>query len=82
MLAMLLLASPSQGEPHWAWQKLGKIMLAITGAEALYADLGHFSRPAIQVRALAAAPAALGREVTAFRESVRVADPTELPCCT
>lgn len=42
-------------------------MLAITGAEALYADLGHFSRPAIQARALAAAPGALGREVTALR---------------
>jgi KUP system potassium uptake protein len=27
---------------------LGAVVLAITGAEALYADMGHFGRPAIR----------------------------------
>ena len=35
-----------------AWRSLGSLALAITGAEALYADLGHFSRPSIQAAAL------------------------------
>ncbi len=45
--------------PRYAWQFLhalglgvflaiGAILLAVTGAEALYADMGHFGRPAIQ----------------------------------
>ncbi|KAG2497281.1 hypothetical protein HYH03_004865 [Edaphochlamys debaryana] len=29
------------------WHMLGSVMLCVTGAEALYADLGHFSRNAI-----------------------------------
>lgn len=44
--------------PHWvvvffldhpwaAFLSLGAVVLAVTGAEALYADLGHFGRPAI-----------------------------------
>jgi len=44
--------------PHWAvlfaihdpvrfFVALGSVILAVTGAEALYADLGHFGRPAI-----------------------------------
>jgi KUP system potassium uptake protein len=44
--------------PHWAvayflhdplpaFLSLGAVVLAITGAEALYTDLGHFGRPAI-----------------------------------
>ena len=47
--------SPSYMRWYWsgrageAWRELGAVMLSITGAEALYADLGHFSRPAIQV---------------------------------
>ena len=32
-----------------AMRMLGSVTLAITGAEALYADLGHFGRPAISV---------------------------------
>ncbi|KXZ55129.1 hypothetical protein GPECTOR_3g280 [Gonium pectorale] len=32
-----------------AWHSLGAVMLAITGAEALFADLGHFSRGSISV---------------------------------
>lgn len=45
--------------PQYAWQFLqergagvfiaiGAILLAVTGAEALYADMGHFGRPGIQ----------------------------------
>lgn len=47
-------------QPQYAWQFLqgrgtavfiaiGAILLAVTGAEALYADMGHFGRPAIQL---------------------------------
>ncbi|KAJ3679753.1 hypothetical protein LUZ60_017764 [Juncus effusus] len=32
-----------------AWSLLGAIALCITGAEAMFADLGHFSKDAIQV---------------------------------
>lgn len=32
-----------------AWRSLGGVVLAFTGAEALYADMGHFGRPAISV---------------------------------
>ncbi|KAM3257843.1 hypothetical protein ACQJBY_049888 [Aegilops geniculata] len=31
------------------WQMLGATVLAITGAEAMFADLGHFSKKAIQI---------------------------------
>lgn len=45
--------------PIWAWRLvlgyplmsfllLGAVVLALTGAEALYADMGHFGRPAIR----------------------------------
>lgn len=34
-------------EPRIAFLSLGAIVLAVTGAEALYADLGHFGRRAI-----------------------------------
>jgi KUP system potassium uptake protein len=30
-----------------AWHKLGGVALALTGAEALFADMGHFGRPAV-----------------------------------
>lgn len=33
--------------PHAAIGILGSVVLAITGVEALYADMGHFGRPAI-----------------------------------
>jgi KUP system potassium uptake protein len=39
--------------PTRGWQQLAGIFLAITGAEACFADLGHFSRQGIQVRARA-----------------------------
>ena len=32
------------------WIALGGVLLSITGLEAMYADLGHFSRTSIQVR--------------------------------
>jgi len=35
------------GQPMMAFLSLGAIVLAVTGAEALYADLGHFGRAAI-----------------------------------
>ena len=46
--------------PQWAWALmhdhsalaftvLGAVILALTGAEALYADIGHFGRPAIRL---------------------------------
>jgi KUP system potassium uptake protein len=34
-------------EPGTAFLALGSVVLAVTGAEALYADMGHFGRPAI-----------------------------------
>ena len=35
--------------PGVAFQTLGSVFLAVTGAEALYADMGHFGRPSIRV---------------------------------
>jgi KUP system potassium uptake protein len=34
-------------EPGTAFLALGSVVLVVTGAEALYADMGHFGRPAI-----------------------------------
>lgn len=34
---------------HLAWLALGAIVLAVTGAEALYADMGHFGRNPIRL---------------------------------
>ncbi|KAK9823651.1 hypothetical protein WJX72_004427 [[Myrmecia] bisecta] len=34
------------------WRSLGGVLLCITGSEALFADMGHFSRPAIQLSTL------------------------------
>jgi K+ transporter len=36
------------------WTLLAGVMLCITGAEAMYADLGHFNAQAVTVRLLAA----------------------------
>ncbi|PNU03460.1 potassium transport protein Kup [Novosphingobium guangzhouense] len=52
--------------PYWAWHffaldprlaflALGSVVLAVTGAEALYADMGHFGRKAISIAWLYAA---------------------------
>jgi KUP system potassium uptake protein len=46
--------------PYWAWRflthdpglaflALGSVVLSVTGAEALYADMGHFGRKPIQI---------------------------------
>ncbi|MGZ4267871.1 MAG: potassium transporter Kup [Solirubrobacteraceae bacterium] len=35
-------------EPHVAFIALGAVVLAVTGAEALYADMGHFGRSPIR----------------------------------
>jgi KUP system potassium uptake protein len=50
---ILLALSPSYAfafvvdHPYVAFVAMGAVVLAITGAEALYADMGHFGRPAI-----------------------------------
>jgi KUP system potassium uptake protein len=36
-------------DPHLAFLALGSVVLAVTGAEALYADMGHFGRKPIAV---------------------------------
>jgi hypothetical protein len=39
-----------QGNASGAWRNLGNVMLCVTGAEALYADMGHFNVLSIRVR--------------------------------
>jgi len=52
--AILKALSPSYGVAFFldhgntAFLALGSVVLAVTGAEALYADMGHFGRPAIR----------------------------------
>ena len=36
-------------DPNLAFLALGSVVLAVTGAEALYADMGHFGRRPICV---------------------------------
>jgi KUP system potassium uptake protein len=38
------------------WRMLGGILLCVTGTEAMFADLGHFNVPAIQVKPLPTPP--------------------------
>lgn len=38
-------------EGKTAWISLGGVILCVTGAEAMFTDMGHFSRAAIQVGA-------------------------------
>ena len=35
--------------PHMAFYAMGSVVLAVTGAEALYADMGHFGRKPIRL---------------------------------
>ena len=37
------------GNPHLAFLALGAVVLAVTGAEALYADMGHFGKRPIRL---------------------------------
>ncbi|MEO6093675.1 MAG: potassium transporter Kup [Novosphingobium sp.] len=52
---ILLALSPSYAvgffliDPELAFLALGSVVLAVTGAEALYADMGHFGRKAISL---------------------------------
>jgi KUP system potassium uptake protein len=46
-------------DPHLAFLALGSIVLAVTGAETLYADMGHFGRKPIRLAWIAAAFPAL-----------------------
>ncbi len=52
--SVLLALSPTYllafaaGHPGVAFIAMGAVVLSVTGAEALYADLGHFGRPAIR----------------------------------
>ena len=36
-------------QPHLAWLTLGAVVLAVTGGEALYADMGYFGRRSIRL---------------------------------
>lgn len=53
--SILRAVDPSRGlafcfaEPRHAFVTLGSVFLAVTGAEALYADMSHFGRSAIRV---------------------------------
>ncbi|WP_419825896.1 potassium transporter Kup [Sphingomonas sp.] len=47
------------GQPLRAFLAMGSVVLAVTGAEALYADMGHFGRKPIRVSWLAFALPAL-----------------------
>ena len=38
------------GDAKAAWVALGGVVLCISGSEAIFADLGHFSRRAVSVR--------------------------------
>ncbi|PSC70116.1 potassium transporter 12 isoform A [Micractinium conductrix] len=38
-----------KGQSNLAWHQLSNIMLAVTGGEALYADLGHFNANSIRL---------------------------------
>ena len=39
-------------DPDQAWRSLSSILLSFTGVEALFADLGHFDRPSIQISSI------------------------------
>jgi KUP system potassium uptake protein len=67
-------------EPLTALMALGSVILAVTGAEALYADLGHFGRAAITRAWLglvlpALVVAYLGEAAQVLREPASAADP-------
>ena len=69
--------------PHWAfkflidhghngWVMLGGVLLCVTGAEAMYADLGHFTRVSIQASCI------IGNFYSAFRLRRLPSDPVRV----
>jgi hypothetical protein len=46
--SLILPLPPLQGRASSAWRQLGAVLLCVTGTEALYADMGHFSAAAIR----------------------------------
>ena len=60
-MSRIILRGCACGENWCASCSLSGIFLAVTGTEAAYADLGHFSRRAIQVRQTLGLPS-LGAE--------------------
>ena len=50
-------------EPHVAFVALGSVVLAVTGSEALYADMGHFGAKPIRIAWLLCRPAGAGAEL-------------------
>lgn len=48
-LSPLTLVRYVRSRPLTAWRGMGSAMLAITGAEALFADLGHFDAPSVRL---------------------------------
>ncbi len=49
--------------PWVSFVALGAVVLAVTGCEALYADMGHFGRKPIQYAWLLSCPAVAGAEL-------------------
>ena len=67
-------------DPKLAFLALGAVVLAVTGAEALYADMGHFGRRAIMLSWLCLAFPCLmlnylGQSALLLREPAAVANP-------
>ncbi|KAI7844072.1 hypothetical protein COHA_002216 [Chlorella ohadii] len=55
------------GRSYEAWRGLGNILLCVTGAEALYADMGHFNARSIRTAMIVSRPEAAA---TAYWSSV------------
>ncbi len=71
-------------EPKVAFLALGSVVLAVTGAEALYADMGHFGRPAIRRAWLIGVLPALmlnymGQSALILSEPGKLQDPNWIP---
>jgi KUP system potassium uptake protein len=67
-------------EPGLAFLALGSIVLAVTGAETLYADMGHFGRQPIRIAWLAVVFPALminylGQGALMLRQSTAISNP-------
>ncbi len=67
-------------DPKLAFLALGSVVLAVTGAEALYADMGHFGRRAIMISWLYAAFPCLmlnylGQSALLLRDPAAVSNP-------